>query len=510
MTDNSTRAERIAMPLARDSIRKIAETLGGCLRPVQLRRTDIVTGKAEPVMVPCGATLASICPPCAERARSLRASQCREGWHLENAPDSGPPPPDQTQEYWLTLRAEAQVQRDRAEAQGADTGDYDELLGELDLEITKAGIRGTVTTSHKDGTVKHRRSRSTRRRQDAPDLPRRKITPQTIGKVFTASDGKSYRPSMFLTLTCDSYGKVRYDGSPADADSYDYQRAARDALHFAALVDRFIQNLRRVLGYEAQYFGAIEPQKRLAPHLHLAIRGAVPRAVVRQVIVATYHQVWWPSTGVIRYADDELPVWDEDTSTYLDPVTGEVLPSWIQALDSIGLDDDPLHVARFGAAFDAQGVLAGSKDANRCIRYLTKYLTKNVADCHQPDTDIQRAHVDRLADALRYEPCSPTCANWLRYGVQPKNAKAGLRPGACKGKAHRREHLGYAGRRVLVSRKWSGKTLDDHRKDKKARLLATLGMDEPDPARYTWHVVTPADHDHLPYDRRLPSPNVPG
>ncbi|GAA3421729.1 hypothetical protein GCM10018952_69370 [Streptosporangium vulgare] len=32
-------------------------------------------------------------------------------------------------------------------------------------------------------------------------------------------------------------------------------------------------------------------------------------------------------------------------------------------------------------------------------------------------------------------------------------------PGRCKGKAHKAEHLGYAGRRVLVSRKWSNKTL---------------------------------------------------
>ena len=38
------------------------------------------------------------------------------------------------------------------------------------------------------------------------------------------------------------------DGTPADPGSYDYQRAARDAIHFAALVDRFIQNLRRFLG----------------------------------------------------------------------------------------------------------------------------------------------------------------------------------------------------------------------------------------------------------------------
>src|SRR5437764_15161090 len=185
------------------------------------------------------------------------------------------------------------------------------------------------------------------------------------------------------------------------------------------------------------------------------------------------------------------------------PATGEVLPTWDQALDAIGPDDDPLHVARFGPEFHAEGVLAGSKDAARCIRYLTKYLTKHVADCHQAETDSQRAHAARLADALRFEPCSPTCANWLRYGVQPKNARDGLRPGCCKGKAHRPEHLGYAGQRVLTSRKWSGKTLADHRADKKARLLATLGMDEPDPARYTWHVVTPDDHDYLSADKRL-------
>ena len=503
MTGTSTRAERMAMPLARDSIRKIAEACGGCLRPVQLRRTDTQTGQTEQIMKPCGATLASICPPCADRAKALRVAQCREGWHLEDEPDSGPAAPDQTQEYWLTLRAEAQVHRDRAEARGEDATDYDALIGELDIEITRAGVRGTVTTSKGDDKPSRRRSRSTRRRQDAPDLPKRKIGPHTLGRVFTATDGKSYRPSMFLTLTCDSYGKVRDDGTPVDPNSYDYRRAARDALHFSALADRFIQNLRRVLGYEAQYFGAVEPQRRLAPHLHMAIRGAVPRAVVRQVIAATYHQVWWPSTDVVRYTDDQLLGWDEDLGTYLDPATGEVLPTWDQALDGIGPNDAPLHVARFGPEFHAEGVLAGSKDAARCIGYLTKYLTKHVADCHQADTDAQRAHAARLADALRYEPCSPTCANWLRYGVQPKNARAGLRPGACKGKAHRTEHLGYAGQRVLTSRKWSGKTLADHRADKKARLLATLGMDHPDPARYTWHVVTPSDHDHLPYDRRL-------
>jgi hypothetical protein len=50
--------------------------------------------------------------------------------------------------------------------------------------------------------------RNARRRQDAPDLPRRAVAPRTIGKTYTAPRGKTFRPSMFITLTCDSYGKI--------------------------------------------------------------------------------------------------------------------------------------------------------------------------------------------------------------------------------------------------------------------------------------------------------------
>ena len=159
MTVRQTRTERAARPLARDSIRKIAESVGGCLRPVQLRRTDTVTGETVPVMVPCGVTLASICPPCAERAKVLRMVQCREGWHLEDEPDLTPDPPDEMQEFCLILRAEAQLRRDTAAASGEDTSDYDQLIDELDIEITRAGIRGTVSNrgSSGDGSQRCRR-----------------------------------------------------------------------------------------------------------------------------------------------------------------------------------------------------------------------------------------------------------------------------------------------------------------------------------------------------------------
>jgi len=490
---NNTRAQRLSMPLARDVVKDLAVEHGACIRPVQLRRTDLATGETEPVLVPCGNTLASVCPSCAERARNLRAAQCREGWHLDQEPVIKPDNPTDEQKWLIETRADAQAARDADQASGEDTTGWDDDLAELDDQINDAGMRGNVLPARNE-----RRHRSTRRRQDAPPLPKR-----AVGKTYTTPDGKTFRPSLFVTLTCPSYGRVKPDGTPADPSTYDYTRAARDALHFAALFDRFMQNLRRYVGYDIQYFAAVEPQRRLAPHMHIAMRGTVSRKELREVIAATYHQVWWPSTDEVRYDAAHLPVWDEATAAYLDPATGEVLPTWDQALDAIGDQDEPLHVARFGDRFDAQGVLAGSKDANRCIGYLTKYLTKHVADCHHAQTTDQEHHADRLADALRYEPCSPTCANWLRYGIQPKNPKPNMRPGACKGKAHRREYLGYAGRRVLVSRKWSGKTLTDHRADRKNWLINTLGITAADPANYAWEPVAPSDEDHLPIGRRL-------
>ena len=56
---------------------------------------------------------------------------------------------------------------------------------------------------------------------------------------------------------------------------------------------------------------------------------------------------------------------------------------------------------------------------------------------------------------------------------------------------------------MLVSRKWSGKTLADHRADRKDWLLKTLGVSATDPARYAWEPVGPADPDYLDHARRM-------
>jgi hypothetical protein len=55
-------------------------------------------------------------------------------------------------------------------------------------------------------------------------------------------------------------------------------------------------------------------------------------------------------------------------------------------------------------------------------------------------------------------------------------------PGMCPCKAHDRECLGLDGRRVLVSRHWTGKTLTEHKADRAAVVRAVLeeaGIDAP-------------------------------
>ena len=187
---------------------------------------------------------------------------------------------------------------------------------------------------------------------------------------------------------------------------------------------------------------------------------------------------------------------------YLDPATGEILPTWDQALDAIGPEDEPWHVARFGVRFDAQGDPRARRTPARCIGYLTKYLTKQVGDCHQADTDAERAHAARLAEALRHQPRSPRCANWLRYGIQPKNVRPGLPPAAARAKPMMRI-ISVMPDGGCWSRKWSGKTLADHRADRKEWLLRTLGVPATDPARYAWEPVAPADQDYMDHARRM-------
>ncbi|KZM69265.1 replication initiator [Nocardia terpenica] len=482
-----------------------AERFGVCRRPLPMLATD-QEGESKYVGTPCKSTMEHVCPACAVRAQRLRQHQCREGWHIQEEPVIEKNEPTEAQTELLAAR-EVLVD-EYAKAKSVDDSEameaIAEVVAELNHELRESGIRGKFPDL--EPTPRNARKRSTRRRQAEPDLPRRKVEKTTVGKVYA---GK-YRPSMFITLTLPSYGRVDHDdGAPVDPASYDYRQAARDIIHFAALFDRFVQNYRRASGRDIQYFATVEPQRRGAPHIHIGVRGTDPRQLIKEVVAATYHQVWWPHFDREVYEPGRMPFWDYAAGRFVDPEavdpdTGErvPVPTWDEALDKMDTVDElePAHVVRFGKVLDIKGILGGTEEAGRHIGYLTKYLTKSIGDVIKPESQAAADHYDQLHAELAITPCSPSCGLWFRYGIVPKGATAKTIPGVCKGKAHRRDTLGLRGRRVLVSRKWTGKDLADHKADRiefVRQRLAEAGISKPEIDRLK---ITPAE----PGDSNVP------
>ncbi|MFF0608414.1 replication initiator [Nocardia tengchongensis] len=531
-----TAAERRALPNMMDIAQAAAERYGVCKRPIPMRAFDPDTGESTYVGGACKSTRASDCPSCAAKARALRFTQCREGWHLPEEPVRQRNTPSEYQRELLTARADMLAgykdAREKGDEEAADG--FREVIADLDRELKASGLSGRIKGI--DALPKPRRTRSTRRRQDIPNLPRKKIEKTTLGREFA---GK-HRPSMFLTVTMDSYGpchrdgaidkhgKVVGDGSAACPETYDYRRAARDAMFFPKLFDRFIQNWRRATGRDVQYFAAVEPQRRGAPHAHIAVRGTDPHALINQIIAATYHNQWWPNFDHEQYTDDRMPVWVSEAGTFVDPDHGYILPTFDDAMALIDADEnaEPAHVIRWGVQSDrkdigdtdpdgeqgpvrpgkAKGVLGGD-DANKLIGYLTKYLTKSIAEVLEPPNDRTRRHYDRLHAEMQRTPCSEKCGVWLRYGIVPRGASAKTQPGRCKGKAHRRDTLGLRGRRVLVSRYWSNKTLPDHKADRiefVRQLLAAVGIAKAERSKnWVVRLTEPGDPDVPPREHLI-------
>ncbi|MGW1682342.1 replication initiator [Saccharopolyspora sp. NPDC002376] len=508
-------ARRLKGPRGWEIARATAEAEDVCIRPLLKRRTNLDTGTSEVVPIACGSRLRSVCPPCARRYARIVREQCREGWHLTEEPTS--PEPDADTVSMMKFRADLMEQGRAAKRDGDDEGleDVREALADVDRQLrADHGVRGKLPgLEEPDAPGRSRRVRSTRRRRDSPDLPRKPVDKATIGREYAGR----YRPSMFTTLTLPSYGAVhsvsrggrrcscgkshRRDspvvGAPVDPDSYDYRSEARDLIHFAAMADRFWQNLRRAVGWNVQYFAVVESQRRLAPHLHAAIRGSIPRALIKQVAAGTYHQVWWPHHDDPVYGGTRVPVWVPEESAWCDPDTRQPLPTFEESLP--GEEDDPAHVVRFGDQVDIRGVLGGGEEANRHVKYLTKYVTKTIGETYADASEAHRQHADRLLAELAITPCSSRCPVWLLHGIQPRGAHSRLNPGLCKANAHKRTTLGVAGRRVLVSRKWTGKTRAEHAQDRRDHVHAMLSAaglpvaDTTSSGRYVWEPVSPTD-----------------
>ncbi|MEV6337195.1 replication initiator [Nocardia vinacea] len=500
------------MPDLREIAEAVAQEHDVCARVVPMRALDTNTGRVSYVGAPCKATVETTCPACAKANKYLRVTQLKEGWCAEHEPVR--PEPVITEQQARVLAARADLFSNYHDARRE--GDHElaeavkDLVADLDVELRELGVRGRLPALEEKP---RRRAKSTRRREDLPDLPRKKVARTTVGTAY--ANGK-YRPSTFFTLTVDSYGhinrvrdeetgKMVSDGSPRDPDSYDYARAARDIMHVKRLFDHWIKVLRRAVGWNVQYFGTVEPQKRGAPHIHLAIRGSIPTKLLYAVTAATYRSIWWPHFGPDNevYSGDHMPVWDHRAGTFVDPNSGRALTYWDDALDIIDSVDDiePAHTLRFGGQCKPVQIIAGTPEMDRKVAYLTKYLTKSVTEVLESDSARVNRHYDRLHEELQRTPCSEKCAVWLRYGIVPKGATEKTQPGRCRGKNHRRDLLGVPGKRCVSSGDWTGKTIPDHKAERMEFVrneLAAIGIFPPDTSHLRITPVGPGDRDAPP------------
>ena len=166
-----SRADRMSHPRATDALRLLAEHHGVCVRPLALRRTDTTTGQTEIVEVPCGATLASKCKPCAERGRRLRIQQIREGWHLDHEPAITPHRPGDDVMELVRLRAHLEFERNESErgSRWDEVRDLDDTITDVRTAIAETGLRGHLTPPDREPEA--RKARSTKRRQDTRTCP---------------------------------------------------------------------------------------------------------------------------------------------------------------------------------------------------------------------------------------------------------------------------------------------------------------------------------------------------
>lgn len=169
-------------PVMREVAKSAAEQVGACIRPLAVRRIDRETGTTAVVPIPCGATRASVCAPCAERARRLRHWQAREGWHLDEEPETATQEPTVRQQALLGQRADLEHDHAAALAAGEMTRvlDIEAAIDDTDALLRAQGVRGTTRTNRGEQAKPKRRTRSTRR-QDVPDLPRLPIRATTTG-----------------------------------------------------------------------------------------------------------------------------------------------------------------------------------------------------------------------------------------------------------------------------------------------------------------------------------------
>ena len=142
------------------------------------------------------------------------------------------------------------------------------------------------------------------------------------------------------------------------------------------------------------------------------------------------------------------------------------------------------------------------KRMNREIKFLRTRLGRVIRDIRrkiESDEALGAAFAVPLIKASQIRGQKQRQRGWKLYSWHAPETEC-----IAKGKAHKPEHLGIAGRRVLVSRKWSNKSLSDHRAERTAfvrQLLDRAGVQPAyavDDGPFTWETTKPGDSDVPP------------
>ena len=356
-----------------DDARALAASARVCGRPMLRRVHDRATGTEEVVPIPCGSTREAVCPACARKARIIRIQQCTEGWHLTDEPD--------------------RPSRASSDDDGEDQDDEDDEAGSGEAGAVDAAAAEPARPAQAEDERPHRR----------PGVH------HAHRQAVPAEHVRHLHPALLRRRSCPP-------GRRSIRARYDYRRAALDALHFSKLCGRLWSNLRRCAGFNVQYFSVIEAQKRGAPHLHATIRGAIPRAIFRQVVAATDYALWWPPFDQVLYDNDRLPEWTGPEHGYADPDTGEVLPTW---------------AAGARPARHRPGRQAGARDA---VRHAARPARRHPR-ARRPGRPLPRQvpHQSHRGNPQRREPTRPTSGTWT--GCTPNSGGCRARRGARTGSA---------------------------------------------------------------------------
>ena len=415
---------------------------------------------------PPGRPRSSTCPaappwrPSARRAPSGpagcgRSRSARAGTAPTNRSPGPDPATDEQRALIEPARAPGVRPRPRAERDGPSghqVADLDDGIAEVEQAIAAEGParrHRPATRPRRRGPGRRadrpRRIRSTRRRQDVPDLPRQKVDPRTVGRTYTGPDGTVHQPSMWLTLTLDSYGPV-------------HSIPARPAVHLPPPAQPTTTRCsaprstrpRTTTGAPpgtpctspgcSTVLAEPAPRGRLERPVRRLRRAATPARPARPLRHPRHHPPRHAATrsppppttrcGGRPPTDratplDRPPVWDADASAWIDPDTRTPLPTWARGPRR----DRRRPGRRAGARRPVRA--AGQGQGRRARHARTSTAPSATSPSTSPKTpptatpitsDPQREHLDRLWHELRVTPCSDRCANWLLYGIQPKKA----------------------------------------------------------------------------------------